>query len=162
MKENLSVLLVEDDKFWVEEITKSLKSNHFELSVANDILTTVEKIKKEKFDAIVLDLNLPDSSASKTIEKVIPLVPFTPVIILTTVSDENIISKAIGFGVHDFIVKSKFSEQLLVHSISIAIRKIQEQLDKNKKKEQDQILSYIKTVKEKLLKTQATLDKMFK
>jgi len=55
----MKILIVDDNKETTSMISKFLKAKGFDNVVTNDPMEGLEKIKKEKFDVILLDINMP-------------------------------------------------------------------------------------------------------
>ena len=55
------ILCIEDDPFFQTLIEESLsRGRHFQLEFAANLAVAREKLKNQKYDAILLDLSLPD------------------------------------------------------------------------------------------------------
>ena len=120
--EKIETLIVEDDSFWQEQTKQALPSELFECVLAENLADAIDNIKNNDFDLIILDLVLPDSTASNTITQIIPMAPiYTPVIITTTVTDNNIFKQAMSLGCEDFILKNNFNAEILLHAVLASI-----------------------------------------
>ena len=131
------ILLIEDDKedaFLLEEILLENASFIFEL-------TQVERIKflddisgTKKFDIILSDMNLPDSTGMETIEYVHNKFPGIPLVVLTGNDDEAIGIEALRIGAQDYLVKGKFNSKQLIKTIRFAIsrKRTQDELEHNR------------------------------
>lgn len=75
------------------------------------------------FDAILLDLNLPDKNGTALIEAVISTVGETPVIVLTGLVDQSFSIKSLQMGVTDYLLKGEFNAFALYKSVVYAIEK---------------------------------------
>lgn len=65
----------------------------------------VRLIEKENFDAIVVDLMLTETDGFEVIEKAKSLNPKTKIIVISALSSETFIKKAIGLGVDYYMLK---------------------------------------------------------
>jgi len=83
----------------------------------SSLAETVEALESEDFDAILLDLNLPDSSGLGTLERVAEVADEIPVIVLTATESEAIGVRAVQMGAQDFLVKGHFTEMALHRSL---------------------------------------------
>ncbi|MBQ6843955.1 MAG: response regulator transcription factor [Agathobacter sp.] len=98
------ILLVEDDKGIVENLTVFLGKEGFDIKTANGQRNALELIKEETFDLVLLDISLADGngfavcSAIKTEYK-------TPVIFLTASGDEYSTVTGFNLGADDYIAK---------------------------------------------------------
>ncbi len=148
----INTLLVEDDEFWATEIIKSLNNQKFEVFHVDNISTAKIELEKQKFDLIILDLILPDSnSAITTITTFAPIASQIPIIITSTISSSNIISYALTHGIQDFIIKSQFTEEVLVHSALLAVQRLTSKLQNKPNDIIVKIIENLKLIEFKLL-----------
>ncbi len=130
----IRVLLVEDnpdDALLVQEMMKSESSAQYEFSVENTLRGAQERLHKETFDLMLLDLNLPDSRGLATMKSLQGSVPDLAIVVITGTDDEGVALTALEIGAEDYLVKSQFDGPLLVRSARYAIeRKRSEDLQK--------------------------------
>lgn len=120
LTDSLRVLLVEDVLVNARIAMRMLKRGR-EGAVAVEHKTTlaetVAALDSADFDAILLDLNLPDSSGLATLERVAEVAAEVPVIVLTATESEEIGVRAVQMGAQDFLVKGQFNETALHRSL---------------------------------------------
>lgn len=153
MKEKLSLLLVEDDSFWADEILESLDINKFEITYCSDLQSALDTLSKKQFDLITLDLQLPDSiHPLNTLGKVTSLesISYVPIIVITSLADDKLIAKAMDLGVQDFIIKGEFNETVLIHSMKLAIHRIESKLKADQNKSLKKVINNLKSIERKL------------
>ncbi|HSL04609.1 MAG TPA: PAS domain S-box protein, partial [Nitrospiraceae bacterium] len=75
------------------------------------------------FDAIILDLNLPDSEGLDTLVRVQVSAPGVPVVIMTGLDDERLAMEGIRAGAQDYIVKGRYDGALLHRSLCTAVER---------------------------------------
>ncbi len=132
--EKIRVLLIEDedaDAEWTRRALAKSTTSSFELRRTERIFTGLECLKKESFDAILLDLHLPDGTGLEAFEKVHSQAPHLPVILLTgSLVDEKIALKVLEKGAQDYLLKGKFDDSMLVRSLLYALQrhKLQKEL----------------------------------
>jgi DNA-binding response OmpR family regulator len=122
----IKILLVEDnpgDVRLVQEMVKEAGTGQYELSVEGTLDGLLSRLRKASFDAVLLDLNLPDSRGIATIKSVQGNAPFIPVIVITGLDDETIASESLKLGAEDFLIKGKFDNQLLLRALRYAIER---------------------------------------
>lgn len=121
MNKELNLLLIEDnegDERLIRELLWEQKLIRFNIEKASSLKESEGKISKNKFDVILLDLGLPDSSGLETLIKLIALFPgLTTIIILTGLNDTEIGLKAVNNGAQDYIIKGQVDSEKLVKSI---------------------------------------------
>ena len=96
----------------------------------------LEALEKNKYDVVILDLNLPDSDFKNTVE-IIPTISYKlPVVIMTSANDELLALKTMNMGGQDYLVKGKLDRTLLIRSVLYAIERhqLREQLQLEKEK----------------------------
>ena len=79
------------------------------------------KLGNTSFDIVLTDLNLPDSFGLNTLKKLIETTVQTPIIVMTGLNDNGTGLEAVNLGAQDFLVKGRFNETQLLHSIQYAI-----------------------------------------
>ncbi|SET17905.1 two-component system, OmpR family, response regulator [Marinobacter segnicrescens] len=109
----MKILLVEDDKALAEGLATSLRDAGLLVEVAADGRTADFQVSTERYDAVVLDLGLPDGNGTQWLsgwrEQGIDL----PVLILT--ARERWSDKAAGFsaGADDYVTKPFETAEIL-------------------------------------------------
>ncbi len=63
------LLIVEDEKMMRKSIINLMRNENIEITAVEDGKTAYEKLKKEKFDSMILDLGLKDMSGFELLEK---------------------------------------------------------------------------------------------
>jgi two-component system cell cycle sensor histidine kinase/response regulator CckA len=117
------VLLVEDDDAYAGVVTFELHSSPLELHRVATLHAARAILAREMFDAILLDLSLPDSSGMETVEAVQQLVPDTPVVVLTSMSDDELSVATVQLGVQDYLLKHEVDGTSLVRAVRYAIER---------------------------------------
>lgn len=122
----LKVLLVEDnlaDARLLYEMTQELQGIVIDFTNAKKLSEAFETLRSEKFDAILLDLGLPDSLGLDTLLSIIPHADNSAIIILTGSSDMELGIKAIQSGAQDYLVKGEISAPILYRSLKYAVQR---------------------------------------
>lgn len=116
----IKILLVEDDKSIVSNLTEFLNSEGYSVKAASGQVTALEMLEKERFDLVLLDISLADGngfavcSAIKTNYNM-------PVIFLTASGDEYSTVTGFELGADDYIAKP-FRPRELVTRIKNILR----------------------------------------
>jgi len=107
------ILIIEDEPKVALFIKKGLEENSFKADIANNGLNGLEMIKKGNYDALILDLNLPDLSGYAVCENIRKDHLTLPVLMLTAMGATE--DKLIGFesGADDYLVKPFEFRELL-------------------------------------------------
>jgi len=88
----------------------------------------LSQLAKRDYDAILLDLGLPDSQGTKTFELVHRASPDTPILVLTGHGDDTIGRALIRAGAGDYLPKRELTGGMLARSIHYAIERKEYQL----------------------------------
>jgi DNA-binding NtrC family response regulator len=100
-----SVLVVEDDAELRQTITGSLEAAGFTAAEATDAADAVERLKAFAYDAMVVDLLLPDASGMEVLEEAVSRYPQMPVVVVTGFGGVEEAVKAMRRGAVDFLIK---------------------------------------------------------
>ena len=121
------VLLVEDnpgDALLLREALKDLAGAvPFELAHVGRLEDALRSVKVEIFDAVLLDLSLPDAHGVETVARMLESAPRLPIVILTGLDDDAAALEAVRAGAQDYLVKGRIDGRLLVRALSYAIER---------------------------------------
>ncbi|WP_018937071.1 PAS domain S-box protein [Thioalkalivibrio sp. ALJ24] len=123
----LSVLLVEDssdDAALVRDLLAIPTGNtRFSTEHCRRLQEALELLARDAtaFDAILLDLNLPDSGPDRTLQRVLSPTREIPVVVLTGDDHSGTGAHAIEAGAEDFLSKNRLSDELLQRTLNHAV-----------------------------------------
>ena len=126
VERNIQVLLVEDspgDVRLIQELLSVVKMASFQIQVAERLSDALETLSARRFDVVLLDLNLPDSSGLDTLTKAQSKAQQVSIIVLTGLDDEELALEAVRKGAQDYLVKGQIYENLLSRAIRYAIER---------------------------------------
>jgi DNA-binding response OmpR family regulator len=114
-----NILVVEDDKFLRELISRKLREEGFKVLEATDGEQGIKKIKEEKPDLVLLDLILPGIDGFEVLSKTKedPDLAAIPIIILSNLGQKEEIEKGFKLGAVDYLVKAHFTPQEIIDKI---------------------------------------------
>jgi len=118
-------ILVVDDEPQIRRVMRAaLTATGYEVSDARSGEEAVEKLGDERFDLILLDVNLPGMSGMDACRVIRheTLVPDVPIIMLTVRNAEKDIVEALDAGADDYVVKPFGTPELLAR-IRAALRR---------------------------------------
>ena len=81
----------------------------------------LERLQHARFDAVLLDLGLPDSEGLSTLVAVAQAVPALPIVVLTGRSDEELSRAALRQGAQDYVIKGETDPDQLARALRYAI-----------------------------------------
>lgn len=127
MTENVRVLLVEDDPADAGLIrialTEADQAPGLELAWVDRLDKALASLAERGADAILLDVNLPDSQGLNTVTRMVERAPSVPIIVLTGLADEVLTVQALQKGAQDYLVKDQIDGNLLNRTIRYAIER---------------------------------------
>lgn len=114
MEEN--ILIIEDDKFLRELISRKLIGEGFKIDEAIDGEEGLKKIKESKPDLVLLDLILPGLDGFEVLERIKDdsSTASVPVLILSNLGQKDEIERGLSLGAVDFLVKAHFTPEEIV------------------------------------------------
>jgi len=122
----INILIVEDnpaDVLLIKEYLSENKHIRQDLAEAETLESALGLLSHYNFDAVLLDLRLPDSSGLDTVRKIITPYPDTAVIVLSGLQDEELALQAVRFGAQDFLEKQHLSPASLSKSLLYSIER---------------------------------------
>ena len=93
------------------------------LTVAPRLEDGLHLLSSREFDAVLLDLNLPDSHGMETFERLRAAVPELPLIVYTGSHDKSVELRALRGGAQDYLVKGPGNGPLLARAVHFAIER---------------------------------------
>lgn len=117
------ILLVEDDIVDARFVARLLEgpAQLAQVEFASTLQDALGRLEAKGFDAVVLDLKLPDSQGIETLLAVRNLFPHLPVIVLTGNTDESLGVQAVECGAQDYVVKGLVAGELLNRVVRFSI-----------------------------------------
>jgi DNA-binding NarL/FixJ family response regulator len=122
------VLLVEDSPTDAQLIQYGLRQSRmarYEVMVAERFDAAMAKLRELKFDVVLLDLGLPDSTGLATFTRVQTEFPGLPIVIMTGAGDETTGAEAIRGGAQDYLIKGSADAKSVASAIRYAIERKQ-------------------------------------
>ena len=118
------ILIIEDDEFLRQLITKRIASEGFSVSSAVDGPDGLDKVKKVMPDLVLLDLLLPTIDGFEVLAKIKSDKDTVniPVIILSNLGQQEEIAKGLKLGAIDFLVKAQLTPEEIVEKIKVLLK----------------------------------------
>ncbi len=124
--ELVRVLLVEDSLDHAALISTKLKRAarlRTEITHVDRLSSALECLADGGFDVVLLDFSLPDGYGIDTFRRVHDAAPRLPIIVLTSLDDNELAVQAVREGAQDYLIKREADTRLLVRSILYAIER---------------------------------------
>lgn len=114
MDKQVSILLVDDEKDFIEPVAYWLRSKGYLTSMVNDGRQALSEIGKNRPDIVFMDINMPEMDGLEALRKIRENDKDLPVILLTAAfGDETKIVQARNLGVSGFFAKNYTFDQLM-------------------------------------------------
>jgi DNA-binding response OmpR family regulator len=129
----MKILVVDDDDFILETISKTLKADGYDVQTASDGVIALSLIENKHFDLIISDIMMPNMSGL-TLLDIVNRHYFNkiPLILISSLDKAEIILSALGMGAADFILKP-------VNFLELSIR-VKKYLNKQPVKEAEKVI----------------------
>ena len=108
------ILWVDDEIELLKPHILFLKGKGYDVETCNNGYDALELAQTHLFDLIILDEMMPGMTGLETLPKIKEIRPTTPVIMVTKSEEENIMDKAIGSKIADYLIKPVNPNQVLL------------------------------------------------
>ena len=110
----VKILWVDDEVELLKPHTLFLKGKGYEVDTCNNGYDAIDMVRSTAYDLIILDEMMPGMTGLETLPLIKDVRPTTPVIMVTKSEEENIMDKAIGSKIADYIIKPVNPNQVLL------------------------------------------------
>jgi len=110
----IAILWIDDEIELLKPHIIFLKEKGYDIATAKDGQEAVEMVKKNKYDLIFLDENMPGLSGLETLNHIKALSADLPVVMITKSEEEDIMDEAIGSKINDYLIKPVNPKQILL------------------------------------------------
>ena len=119
-----TILVVDDEADLVELIGLNLERNGFDVVVARDGPSALDRARKHRVDLVVLDLMLPGLDGTEVARRLRadPATAHVPIIMLTAKGEETDVVVGLAVGADDYMTKP-FSMKVLVARVKAVLRR---------------------------------------
>ncbi len=124
----IDVLLVEDnpgDARLLRENLADVAAARYDLTCVRNLTGAISSLSEKDFDIVMLDLSLPDSQGFNTFHSIRMHAPHVPIILLTSLHDEELAVRTLQNGAQDYLIKGQVDGRLISRSIRFAIERHQ-------------------------------------
>jgi diguanylate cyclase (GGDEF)-like protein len=119
------ILLVEDNPDDAEFLRLALARHDSSADVTHTSLISdaVAALDSQRFDVVLLDLNLPDGRGVECVEKIQKADDLVPIVVLSGHADEDFAVEILNRGVQDYLVKWEGDGRIILRAIRYAIER---------------------------------------
>jgi two-component system, cell cycle response regulator len=124
--ESYHVLLVDDklaDALLTADILGQGSLGRFTVSRAATFAEAKQRLNSARYDAVLLDLILPDVEGLEAVKAVLAISPDVPLVVLSGLDDERLALEAVLNGAQDYLIKGQGDAALLRRAIRHAIER---------------------------------------
>lgn len=114
MSNGARILWVDDEIDLLKPHILFLKGKGYDVETANNAYDAIDLVASHPFDLIILDEMMPGMTGLETLPKIKEIRPTTPVIMVTKSEEENIMDKAVGSKIADYLIKPVNPNQVLL------------------------------------------------
>jgi DNA-binding NtrC family response regulator len=133
------ILLVDDEKDFVEMLTLRLEEIGEEVLQAYSGLESLEKMKDVEIDVVILDIKMPGMDGIETLQEIKKRFPLVEVIMLTGHGTIETAVQGMKLGAYDFLIKPADFDDL-VTKLNKARERRHDQMERIRKAEATSLL----------------------
>lgn len=108
------ILIAEDDELILKTIEHKLVKEGYEVILTRNGKDAIETIRNTEIDLIITDIMMPFASGIEILAAVQSAGKKTPVIMLSSMGQEEVVLNAFSLGAADFIVKPFSPSELIL------------------------------------------------
>ena len=108
------ILWVDDEIELLKPHILTLKNRGCQVDTCNNGYDAIDMVTEQPYDMIILDEMMPGMTGLETLPLIKDIRPTTPVIMVTKSEEEDIMDKAIGSKIADYIIKPVNPSQILL------------------------------------------------
>jgi len=105
MDETKRLLLVDDEEVIRSVLARALRALGHSVALAGGGAAALAMLQRERFEAILLDINMPNVNGLMVLEAVKKVAPDTPVIMVTGTGEEAEAKRSMQLGAADYVTK---------------------------------------------------------
>lgn len=122
----MHILIAEDNQDHLELIVDMLRSSfgtQCKIHHYGSLQEAVAYLDRQRVDIFLCDLKLPDSPIHNTVERIKALEDAPPIIVLTSLHDDELAQQLVKEGIQDFLPKDELTPSQLVRACHYAIER---------------------------------------
>ena len=131
---SIHLLFVEDnpgDVLLLQGMLDYAYPGQYTTALAASLAEASVQLGRQAFDAVLLDLSLPDSTGLETVDRLSAAAPGVPIVVLTGLDDEEVGLETVRHGAQDYLLKGRADAWTVARAVRYAIerKRTEEALD---------------------------------
>lgn len=118
MKENVKIMVVDDEAIMRNLLLKILEQEGYRVTLVSSAKEAIEKLNSEKFEIVLSDVKMPEINGFELLKKIKNEWPQTAIIMMTGYGDAYTVKEALILGADEYITKPFKS-----HEVSLIIER---------------------------------------
>lgn len=110
----MPILIAEDDELILKTIEHKLKKEGYEVILTRNGKDAIDTLKTEEVELVITDIMMPFASGLEILSALKSLGKNVPVIMLSSMGQEQVVLNAFDLGASDFIVKPFSPNELIL------------------------------------------------
>ena len=150
----MKVLLVEDNEGDARLLRLHLAEADgasVQIESAHRLTDALARLASTSFDAVLIDLGLPDSQGLDTYRRVAQQAPHTAVVVMSGLEDEVLATSAVQLGAQDYLTKGNITPQSLSKSLRYAVERARRQQVERHLRAADEEVRVAREIQQRLL-----------
>lgn len=111
---NTKILWVDDEVELLKPHILFLENKGYNIETCNNGYDAIEMAEANAYDLIILDEMMPGITGLETLQKLKEIIPITPVVMVTKSEEEDIMNRAVGVNIADYLIKPVNPNQVLM------------------------------------------------
>lgn len=115
-------ILIAEDEYFIRDIyEQSFKSAGYDVVVAVDGEDTLQKVRSDKFDLILLDIMMPKLTGIDVLKQLRAegaKTKDTPIFMTTNLGQDNIIKESLKIGADGYLIKAHMNPENLIAEVN--------------------------------------------
>ncbi|MFZ5584369.1 MAG: ATP-binding protein [Thermodesulfobacteriota bacterium] len=136
----INLLFLEDEQMFADLVMRMLATAagpNLSVTHFTALKPAMDWLSDHTPDAVLLDLNLSDSSGLDTLDQMLSVAPGVPVVVLTGLGEEEMALAALSKGAEEYLIKNDVKMRMLWLTLQFAI--LRRQLAENKRNARQQL-----------------------
>ncbi|NQD70914.1 response regulator [Sphingobacterium shayense] len=117
------ILIAEDDELILKTIEHRLNKEGYELILTRNGQEAIDKLMTFEIDLVITDIMMPFASGIEILSAIGALKKRIPVIVLSSMGQEEVVMEAFELGAADFMVKPFSPNELLIRIQRLGVKR---------------------------------------